>query len=283
MVPTPTPLSSPKPKNAKGTVLRLMKYILEQKGYFFGMLIFAAISSVATVSASLFIKPLVDDFFTPLIGKNFQGELVTDFFKMLGIMACVFFGGALASYGQSKCSVWLTQKTLNKLRKDLFDSLADLPISFFDSRPNGEIMSRFTNDVETLRNFISQGVTQFISSGVMIVGSFCIMLYLSWQLTLIVIAMVCVMVFVTKTLGKKSAFFFKKQQEQLGSVNGYIEEIIEGQKVVQVFNHEEEVVAHFGEVNENLRKAATSANTFASMLGPIMNNLSHITYALTAV
>ena len=272
----------PKPKNAKGTVLRLMKYILEQKGYFFGMLIFAAISSVATVSASLFIKPLVDDFFTPLIGKNFQGELVTDFFKMLGIMACVFFGGALASYGQSKCSVWLTQKTLNKLRKDLFDSLADLPISFFDSRPNGEIMSRFTNDVETLRNFISQGVTQFISSGVMIVGSFCIMLYLSWQLTLIVIVMVCVMVFVTKTLGKKSAFFFKKQQEQLGSVNGYIEEIIEGQKVVQVFNHEEEVVAHFGEVNENLRKAATSANTFASMLGPIMNNLSHITYALTA-
>ncbi len=186
----------PKPKNAKGTVLRLMKYILEQKGYFFGMLIFAAISSVATVSASLFIKPIVDDFFTPLIGKNFQGELVTDFFKMLGVMACVFFGGALASYGQSKCSVWLTQKTLNKLRKDLFDSLADLPISFFDSRPNGEIMSRFTNDVETLRNFISQGVTQFISSGVMIVGSFCIMLYLSWQLTLIVIAMVCIMVFV---------------------------------------------------------------------------------------
>ena len=272
----------PKPKNAKGTILRLMKYILEQKGYFFGMLIFAAISSVATVSASLFIKPIVDDFFTPLIGKNFQGELVTDFFKMLGVMACVFFGGALASYGQSKCSVWLTQKTLNKLRKDLFDSLADLPISFFDSRPNGEIMSRFTNDVETLRNFISQGVTQFISSGVMIVGSFCIMLYLSWQLTLIVVIMVFVMMFVTKTLGKKSAFFFKKQQAELGSVNGYIEEIIEGQKVVQVFNHEEEVVNHFGEINENLRKAATSANTFASMLGPIMNNLSHITYALTA-
>ena len=171
---------------------------------------------------------------------------------------------------------------MTTLRKDLFDSLADLPINFFDSRPNGEIMSRFTNDVETLRNFISQGLTQFISSCVMIIGSFCIMLYLSWQMTLIVVAMVCVMVFVTKTLGKKSAFFFKKQQEELGTVNGYIEEIIEGQKVVQVFNHEEEVVNHFGEINENLRKAATSANTFASMLGPIMNNLSHITYALTA-
>lgn len=271
-----------KPKNTKGTIKRLMKYILRQKGLFIGMLVFAAISSLATVSGSLFIKPIIDDYLTPLIGQKFEGQLVTDLLKMMGIMACVFIGGALASYGQSRCSVWLTQKTLTTLRKDLFDSLTDLPINFFDSRPNGEIMSRFTNDVETLRQFISQGVTQFISSGIMIIGSFCIMLYLSWQMTLIVIVMVAVMVLVTKTLGKRSAFFFKKQQEQLGTVNGYIEEIIEGQKVVQVFNHEEEVVEHFGEINENLRKSATSANTFASMLGPIMNNLSHITYALTA-
>ncbi len=271
-----------KPKNTKGTIMRLMGYILKQKGLFFGMLLFAAISSLASVSGSIFIQPIIDDYLTPLIGQKFEGQLVTDLLKMLGLMACVFFGGALASYGQSKCSVWLTQRTLNTLRKDLFDAIADLPISFFDSRPNGEIMSRFTNDVETLRMFISQGLTQFISSGIMIVGSFCIMLYFSWQMTLIVVAMVFVMVFVTKTIGKKSAFFFKKQQEQLGSVNGYIEEIVEGQKVVQVFNHEEEVVSHFGEINENLRKAATSANSFANALGPIMNNLSHITYALTA-
>lgn len=271
-----------KPKNTKGTIRRLMGYILKQKGLFFGMLLFAAISSLASVSGSIFIQPIIDDFLTPLIGQKFEGQLVTDLFKMMGVMACVFFGGALASYGQSKCSVWLTQRTLNTLRKDLFDSLTDLPISFFDSRPNGEIMSRFTNDVESLRMFISQGLTQFISSGIMIIGSFCIMLYFSWQMTLIVVAMVFVMVFITKTIGKKSAFFFKKQQEQLGSVNGYIEEIVEGQKIVQVFNHEEEVVSHFGEINENLRKAATSAHTFASMLGPIMNNLSHITYALTA-
>jgi ATP-binding cassette subfamily B protein len=246
------------------------------------MLFFAAISSLASVSGALFIEPIIDDYLTPLVGQKFEGELVAGLFKMMGIMATVFLGGAIASYGQSKCSVWLTQRTLNTIRKDLFDSLSDLPISFFDSRPNGEIMSRFTNDVETLRMFISQGVTQFISSGIMIIGSFVIMLVLSWQMTLVVILMVFVMIFVTKTIGKRSAFYFKKQQEDLGKVNGYIEEIIEGQKVVKVFNHEEEVVNHFNEVNEKLRKVSTSANSFANSLGPIMNNLSHITYALSA-
>ena len=272
----------PKPKNTKGTILRLLKYILQQKGLFIGMLVFAAISSLASVSGALFIEPIIDDYLTPLIGQKFEGELVTGLFKMMGIMACVFFGGVIASYGQSKCSVWLTQRTLNKIRKDLFDSLSDLPISFFDSRPNGEIMSRFTNDVETLRMFISQGVTQFISSGIMIFGSLIIMLVLSWQMTLVVLFMVVVMIFVTKTIGKRSAFFFKRQQEDLGKVNGYIEEIIEGQKVVKVFNHEEEVVNHFDQVNEKLRKVSTSANSFANMLGPIMNNLTHIAYALAA-
>jgi len=271
-----------KPKNTKGTVVRLLSYILKQKGLFIGMLFFAAISSLASVSGSLFIEPIIDDYLTPLVGQSFEGELVAGLLKMMAVMACVFLGGVIASYGQSKCSVWLTQKTLNKIRKDLFDSLSDLPISFFDSRPHGEIMSRFTNDVETLRQFISQGVTQFVSSGIMIIGSFFIMLFLSWQMTLIVIAMVLVMMFITKTIGKKSAFFFKRQQENIGDVNGYIEEIIEGQKVVKVFNHEDEVVSHFGNINEKLRKASTSANTFASMLGPIMNNLSHITYALAA-
>ncbi|MBR5202832.1 MAG: ABC transporter ATP-binding protein [Clostridia bacterium] len=272
----------PKPKNTKGTIKRLLKYILMQKGLFFGMLLFAAISSLASVSGALFIEPIIDDYLTPLIGQNFEGELVSGLFKMMGIMACVFFGGVIASYGQSKCSVWLTQRTLNKIRKDLFDSLSDLPISYFDSRPNGEIMSRFTNDVETLRMFISQGVTQFISSGIMIMGSLIIMLILSWQMTIVVLLMVVVMTLVTKFIGKRSALFFKKQQEDLGKVNGYIEEIIEGQKVVKVFNHEEEVVNHFNEVNEKLRKVSTSANSFANMLGPIMNNISHIAYALSA-
>lgn len=271
-----------KPKNTKRTIFRLLGYILKQKWLFIGMLVFAAINSLTTVSASLFIQPIIDDYLTPLVGQNFEGELVSGLLKLMAFMACVFLCGAAASYGQSKCSVWLTQRTLNTLRKDLFEAISDLPISYFDSRPNGEIMSRFTNDVETLRQFLSQGLTQFISSGIMIIGSFVIMLALSWQMTLIVIAMVIIMVFITRTVGKKSAHYFKKQQENLGTVNGYIEEIIEGQKVVKVFNHEEEVVSHFGDINDKLRKASTSANTFASILGPVMNNLSHITYAITA-
>ena len=246
------------------------------------MIIFALVSSIATVSASLFMKPIIDDILTPMIGKPFTSEYIVPLFKMLALMGGVFLLGAAASFWQSRCSVFLTQRTLNTIRKELFDAVSDLPVSYFDSRPNGEIMSRFTNDVESLRMFLSQGLTQLVSSGIMIVGSFFIMLVLSWQLTVLVIITMIVMVFVTKSLGKQSARFFKKQQKELGEVNGYIEEIIEGQKIVKVFNHEDEVTAHFGEINENLRKASTSANTFASMLGPIMNNLSHINYAITA-
>ncbi len=271
-----------KPKNTKGTILRLFKYILKEKWYFVGMLSFSAVSSLTTVSASLFLTPIIDDYFTPLIGQSFEGELLVGLIKMLAIMACIFLFGAFASFVQSKCSVWLTQRTLNLIRKDLFDAMADLPISYFDSRPNGEIMSRFTNDVETLRQFIGQGVTQFLSSGIMIIGSFTIMMVYSPIMTALVLVMVVVMVFITKFMGSKSAHYFKKQQEELGTVNGYIEEIIEGQKVVKVFNHEDEVVNHFDEINGKLRKASTSANTFASAMGPVMNNISHITYALSA-
>lgn len=274
--------AGPKPKNTKGTAIRLLKYVGKQKALFAGMIIFALISSIATVSASLFMKPIIDDILTPMIGKPFTSEYTAPLLKMLALMGGVFLLGAAASFWQSRCSVFLTQRTLNTIRKELFDAVSDLPISYFDSRPNGEIMSRFTNDVESLRMFLSQGLTQLVSSGIMIVGSFFIMLVLSWQLTVLVIITMIVMVFVTKSLGKQSARFFKKQQKELGEVNGYIEEIIEGQKIVKVFNHEDEVTAHFGEINENLRKASTSANTFASMLGPIMNNLSHINYAITA-
>lgn len=274
--------AGPKPKNTKGTAIRLLKYVGKQKALFVGMIIFALVSSIATVSASLFMKPIIDDILTPMIGKPFTSEYIVPLFKMLALMGGVFLLGAAASFWQSRCSVFLTQRTLNTIRKELFDAVSDLPVSYFDSRPNGEIMSRFTNDVESLRMFLSQGLTQLVSSGIMIVGSFFIMLVLSWQLTVLVIITMIVMVFVTKSLGKQSARFFKKQQKELGEVNGYIEEIIEGQKIVKVFNHEDEVTAHFGEINENLRKASTSANTFASMLGPIMNNLSHINYAITA-
>lgn len=278
----PHKMAMQKPKDTKKTVKRIFGYIGKQKKLVFIMILCVIVSSISTVSASLFIKPIVDNYLTPMIGVPLTKELLIPLFKIMGVMASVFLIGVITSYFQSKCSVYLTQRTLNTLRKDLFDALSDLPIGYFDSRPNGEIMSRFTNDVESLRMFLSQGVTQLISSAIMLIGSFAIMLWLSIPLTLLVVLMLVVMMFTTKFLGKKSSHYFKEQQKELGEVNGYIEEIIEGQKVVKVFNHEEEVTKHFGGINEKLRHASTSANTFASILMPIMGNLSYVNYALTA-
>jgi len=281
-MPGPNRAPMQKPSDTKGTVKRLIKYIGKQKSLLVGMIVFVIISSLATVSASIFIQPIVDDLLIPAVGQEFSWALFKPVSKILILLVCVAIVGAGASYGKSRCSVYLTQKTLNSLRKDLFDSIEDLPISFFDTRPNGEIMSRFTNDVESLRAFLSQGLTQLISSSITIIGSFCIMLYYSWKLTILVVLMVVVMLLLIKVLGKKSSYYFKKQQKELGEVNGYIEEIIEGQKVVKVFNHEEEVTEHFKGINEELRKASTGANTFASILMPLMNNLSYVNYAITA-
>ncbi|MCH5191671.1 MAG: ABC transporter ATP-binding protein [Oscillospiraceae bacterium] len=281
-MPRPRKGTIQKPKNTRKTIAGIIKYIGKQRGLLFGMILFVIISSAATVSAAIFIQPIIDDYLKPMVGQEFTWELIRPLVRMSIFMGSIFLLGAAAAFGQTRCSVFLTQRTLNTIRKDLFDAVSDLPISYFDSQPNGEIMSRFTNDVESLRNFLSQGVTQLISSGIMIVGSFIIMLSLSWQLTILIVVMVLLMVLIVKKIGSKSALYFKKQQKNLGEVNGYIEEIIEGQKVVKVFNHEGEVSSHFGEINENLRKASTSANTFASILGPIMNNLSHVNYALTA-
>lgn len=272
----------PKPKNTKKTVKRLLKYIGKEKWLLTGMIVFVIISSVSSVCASVFLQPLIDDLLANIAGETFGFALFKPVLKYLWIMAAVFLLGVAASYGKAKCSVFLTARTLKNLRKDLFNSVADLPISFYDSRPNGEIMSRFTNDVESLRAFLSQGLTQLISSAITIVGSFFFMIYYGRWLTILVLLMVAVMIFITTKLGQKSAYYFKRQQEELGDVNGYIEEIIEGQKVVKVFNHEEEVKKHFKDINEELRRASTGANTFASILMPLMGNLTHINYAISA-
>ena len=281
-MPRPKKFATEKPKNTKATVKRLIQYIGKQKKLLVGMIIFVILSSVAMVAVSVFIQPIVDKLLIPAVGKGFSFELFKPMKKSFIIMASIFTVALVASYGKAKCSVYLTQRTLNTLRRDLFNSVSDFPISFFDSVPNGEIMSRFTNDVESLRAFLSQGLSQLISSAITIVGSFCIMLYYSPLLTVLVVVMVLFMIFIVTKLGKKSSFYFKKQQQNIGVVNGFIEETIEGQKVVKVFNHEEKIKEHFGEINENLRKASTGANTFASILFPLMGNLSHINYAITA-
>lgn len=271
-----------KPKNTGATVKRLLKYLGKEKKLLIGMIILVILSSLATVAISVFIQPIVDDLLIPAVGKKFSLSLFSGIKKQIIFMAVIAVVSVIASYGKAKCSVLLTARTMNLFRKDIFNSVSDLPIRFYDTRPNGEIMSRFTNDVESVRMFLSQGLPQLVSSTITIVGSFCVMLYYSRVLTLLVLVTVALMIFLTKVLGKKSSYYFKKQQQDLGVVNGYIEEIIEGQKVVKVFNREEETVEKFNEINENLRKASTGANTFASVLMPLMNNLSHVNYAIAA-
>lgn len=271
-----------KPKNTGATVKRLFKYLGKEKKLLIGMIVLVILSSLATVAISVFIQPIVDDLLIPAIGKEFSLSLFSGVKKQIIIMAAVAILSVAASYGKAKCSVLLTARTMNLFRKDIFDSVSDLPVKFYDTRPNGEIMSRFTNDVESVRMFLSQGLPQLVSSTITIAGSFIVMLYYSRVLTLLVLVTVALMLFLTKVLGKKSAYYFKRQQNDLGIVNGYIEEIIEGQKVVKVFNREEETIEKFNDINENLRRAATGANTFASILMPLMNNLSHVNYAITA-
>ena len=176
----------------------------------------------------------------------------------------------------------LSQSTVNIIRRDLFDAMQDLPISYFDTHTHGELMSRYTNDVDTVRNFLSMGFVQTISSLVSVVATFGMMLFLSFRLTVLMLVAIAVMLVIIKKMGGKSSRYFRAQQKALGAANGFIEETIEGQKVVKVFNHEQKSIEAFSVLNDELQNAATSANTYASALMPIMGNFSHVVYAAIA-
>lgn len=269
-----------RPKSAKKTLLRIMGYLAERKWQVFLVIGLVIISSGANIFGTYMIKPVINKCIVPWIGK---GE--ADFsllIKMLSIMGVVYLLGACSSYIYSRIMLNISQGTLNSVRKDLFNKLSDLPVKFFDTHTHGELMSRFTNDVDTLREAINQGVTQFVNSIVSVCGTFIMMLVLSPTLTTLIILMLFVMLFVVKVIGGKSSGFFKVQQKAIGAVNGYIEEMVEGQKVVKVFCHEDKVKTDFASLNENLRKAATNAHSFATVLMPIMGNLSYMNYAMTA-
>ena len=269
-----------KPKDAKKTLLRLIGYLAQRKWQVLMVIGFVIISAGASIFGTYMIKPVINKCLVPWIGKGtFDATLLI---KMLSLMGIVYLLGAISTYTYSRIMLKISQGTLNSVRNDLFNKLQDLPVKFFDTHTHGELMSRFTNDVDTLREAINQGVTQFVNSIVTVTGTFIMMLVLSPTLTTLIIVMLGIMLLVVKIIGGKSAGFFKKQQKAIGAVNGYIEEMVEGQKVVKVFCHEDEVKAEFKEKNEALRQAATNAHTFASILMPIMGNLSYMNYALTS-
>ena len=280
-MPPMRPMGKPaKPKDTKATIRRILSYMLRRKLLLLAVMIFVLISSLAGVIGTYMLRPIINDCILPMVEaqeKDF-GPLI----RMLSLMGGVYLAGALASYGQQRLMVQITQGTLNSVRRDLFNKLQDLPIRYFDTRTHGEIMSRFTNDVDTLREAITQGAVQLLTSGITIVSTFIMMLILSPVLTLLIIAMVFVMIRIVKFIGSRSSKNFRRQQKALGASNGYIEEMIEGQKVVKVFCHEEAVKTEFAGLNEELRQAATKANIYASVIMPIMGNLSYVTYALIA-
>ena len=271
-----------KPKNVKKTILRLFGYLSKRKWLLILVVVMVLLSTLGMVSASYFIRVIVDDYLQPMLTAGPENADFGPLIHMLLRMAVLFALSAAASYGYARIMLILSQSTVNIIRRDLFDAMQDLPISYFDTHTHGELMSRYTNDVDTVRNFLSMGFVQTISSLVSVVATFGMMLFLSFRLTVLMLVAIAVMLVIIKKMGGKSSRYFRAQQKALGAANGFIEETIEGQKVVKVFNHEQKSIEAFSVLNDELQNAATSANTYASALMPIMGNFSHVVYAAIA-
>ncbi len=277
-------MMGPKPKieNPGKIFKRVLSYVL--KDYAVHLVIVAVgiiVSVFAQVKGTFFLKELIDGYIEPLVGvdnPDFSGLL-----RMIFTMALIFLLGIAATYTYNKLMIYVTQGTLKNLRVELFTKMERLPIKYFDTHSHGDIMSIYTNDIDTLRQMISQSIPQLLSSVITIVSVFISMVILSIPLTLLTIVMVAVMMFATAKVAGKSGSYFVEQQKNLGILNGQIEEMMEGQKVVKVFCHEEESKEQFDRMNEALYASANHANSFVNILGPINMQLGHLSYVLCAV
>ena len=275
------PRGGAKPQNLKATVARLMGYVGRYRLRLVLVLFCILGNTIASVTASTFIKTLIDDYITPMIGQinpDFSGLLT-----QLVYMACIYGVGMVCGYLYNRLMVVVAQGVLKNVRDDMFAHMQTLPIRYFDTHSHGEIMSHYTNDTDTLRQMIAQALPQVFSSMISIVAVFVAMLSQSLWLTLTVVLFTMLILWVTGRVSGKSGKFFVKQQQSLASVNGYIEEMMNGQKVVKVFCHEGKAVEEFDRRNEELCLNATEANRFANILGPINNNMGHILYVILAV
>lgn len=279
-MPGPRKQSFAKPKNAKGTFRRILKYFKPYRGQLVLVLIGLLASVAANIAGTYMLVPIINEYIVPWIGN--ANPDFTGLIGQLTVMAVVYTAGILGTFMYNRLMINVSTGTLLKLRLEMFTKMQTLPISYFDGRTHGEIMSTYTNDTDVMREMISQGLPSFISSAVRIVGVFTMMIVLNPILTGIAILMLVIMMLITKAIAGRSGRFFKARQDSVGKVNGYIEEMIEGQKVVKVFCHEKAVNSRFEGLNEALRKNTAAASTLASIMGPIMNNLSHVTYAIIA-
>ncbi len=270
-----------KAKNPKQTFTRLLGYLKPFRKHLIGMVVCIIASSVAQVLSNGSLSTLIDKYIKPMLSQAVPdyGPLL----KFLGLMACVYVAGMIASYLQQRLMIPVGQGTQRTIRDKLFTHMQRLPVRYFDTHPVGDVMSRYTNDIDTLRQMISQAIPQCISSVITIVVVFVAMLCTSVILTAIVILSVIGIFFITKAVVGRSSRFFVAQQQSLGSVNGYVEEMVNGQRVVKVFCHEDAAKKDFDALNDKLRKNAFKAGAFANMMGPVNNNLSYIQYSILAI
>lgn len=262
------------PQNFKQTLKFLTQYLLRSKLALAFVVLLLIVTSISSIAGTYFLRPLINDF---VATKDVLGLV-----KMIGMLACIYVVGVLSSYFSAKIMIKIGQITIETMRKELFDHIQKLPIKFFDTNAHGDLMSRFTNDFDNIQNMFNNSVMMIFTSTLQVILTFIMMLVLSPLLTLMVIGMLFIMFYCVKFIGTASAKYFSIQQQKIGAVNGFVEEHIEGQKVIKAFNHENKVVEEFEAINNELRHAAFSAQFYSNTMFPILGNLSYVNYALTA-
>ena len=269
-------------KNTLKTAKRLLKYVTgTYKLEFIVVFVCIIVSSIATISVSLSMKFLLDDYIMPLIGN--ANPNFAELYKALAVLASIFILGIIASFLYSRLMVKIGQGVLKRVRDEMFEHMQTLPIRYFDQNTNGSIMSLYTNDTDTLRQMINQSIPQVLMSAITIIVTFIAMLILSPLLTILAVIMIFVMFLVAQKLGGNSGKYFIRQQLDLADVTGFVEERMNGQRVIKVFNHEKKSEEEFDELNEKLYTSSSKAHTFASIMGPVMGNIGNVQFVLTAV
>ena len=269
-------------KNTAKTAKRLLKYVTGMyKVQFVIVFVCILLSSVASISVSLYLKLLLDDFIIPLIGQKQPN--FAELYQAMAVLGCIFLVGVVSTFVYTRMMVTIGQGVLKQVRDDMFEHMQTLPIRYFDQNTNGSIMSLYTNDTDTLRQMINQSIPQALMSFFTIIVTFISMLILSPLLTVLAVVMIGVLLLVTKKIGGNSGKFFVRQQIALADVTGYVEERMNGQRVVKVFNHENKSKEEFDKLNEQLFESAANANTFANMMGPVIGNIGNLQFVLTAV
>jgi ATP-binding cassette subfamily B multidrug efflux pump len=264
-----------KPKDVGKVILRLLSYLKTRRLALVVVIVLMLFSSGSMLAGNYLLKPLINNYILP---GDFAGLA-----RALPLLAGIYLVGVAASYGQSRLMVHVAQRTSNTMRRELFTKMQSLPLSYFDRHPHGELMSRFTNDIDNVQMAFEMSMVQLMSSTINLVGAIVMMFLLSPILLVVTLGVLALMVFIMRKIGRKSRTYFQVQQRDLGNLNGYIEEMVEGLKVVKVFGHEPSAIAEFQKRNESYRQAITNANFYAAVVMPIVGNLSNISYAATAL